>query len=155
MLAVFPHSLASHRRQYEESRYCLRVILCVWNVQGDRAHSQLWNTVCYPFFESKKGETGWYTVKMPWVMKWWENGLESSTDVVITSMTSRGAAGRLWSQAAMFYEKGIQKLVPRYDEWLNNDGNYIQGGSNMTGTNCDLFTHKSSRSYLNHLVKTG
>jgi hypothetical protein len=30
---------------------------------------------------------------------------------------------------------------------------YIQGGSNMTGTNCDLFTHKSSRSYLNHLVQ--
>jgi hypothetical protein len=29
---------------------------------------------------------------------------------------------------------------------------HIQGGSNMTGTNCDLFTHKSSRSYLNHLV---
>jgi hypothetical protein len=29
---------------------------------------------------------------------------------------------------------------------------YIQGGSNMTGTNCDLFTHKSSRSYLNHLL---
>jgi hypothetical protein len=28
----------------------------------------------------------------------------------------------------------------------------IQGGSNMTGTNCDLFTQKSSRSYLNHLV---
>jgi hypothetical protein len=28
----------------------------------------------------------------------------------------------------------------------------IQGGSNMTGTNCGLFTHKSSRSYLNHLV---
>jgi hypothetical protein len=28
----------------------------------------------------------------------------------------------------------------------------IQGGSNMTGTNCDLFTHKESRSYLNHLV---
>jgi hypothetical protein len=22
----------------------------------------------------------------------------------------------------------------------------------MTGTNCDLFTHKSSRSYFNHLV---
>jgi hypothetical protein len=29
---------------------------------------------------------------------------------------------------------------------------YVQGGSNMTGTNCDLFTQKSSRSYLNHLV---
>jgi hypothetical protein len=25
----------------------------------------------------------------------------------------------------------------------------------MTGTNCDLFTHKSSRSYLNHLVYVG
>jgi hypothetical protein len=30
----------------------------------------------------------------------------------------------------------------------------IQDGSNMTGTNCDLFTHKQSRSYLNHLVKS-
>jgi hypothetical protein len=29
---------------------------------------------------------------------------------------------------------------------------YIQGGSNMTGTNCALFTHNQSRSYLNHLV---
>jgi hypothetical protein len=29
----------------------------------------------------------------------------------------------------------------------------VQGGSNMTGTNCDLFTHNQSRSYLNHLVK--
>ena len=28
----------------------------------------------------------------------------------------------------------------------------LQCGSNMTGTNCDLFTHKSSGSYLNHLV---
>jgi hypothetical protein len=28
----------------------------------------------------------------------------------------------------------------------------VQGGSNMTGTNCDLFTHKYSQSYLNHLV---
>jgi hypothetical protein len=27
----------------------------------------------------------------------------------------------------------------------------LQGGSNMTGTNCDLFTHNQSRSYLNHL----
>jgi hypothetical protein len=28
----------------------------------------------------------------------------------------------------------------------------VQGGLNMTGTNCDLFTHNQSRSYLNHLV---
>jgi hypothetical protein len=32
------------------------------------------------------------------------------------------------------------------------DSHYIQGGSNMTGTNCELFTHKQSRSYLNHLA---
>jgi hypothetical protein len=28
----------------------------------------------------------------------------------------------------------------------------IQACSNMTGTNCDLFTHNQSRSLLNHLV---
>ena len=28
----------------------------------------------------------------------------------------------------------------------------IQGGSNMTGTDVARFTHKQSRSYLNHLV---
>ena len=37
-----------------------------------------------------------------------------------------------------------------FDMWLEKG--HLQGGSNMTGTNCDLFTHKSSRSYLNHLV---
>ena len=29
----------------------------------------------------------------------------------------------------------------------------LQGGSNMTGTNCNLFTHNQSQSYFNHLVK--
>jgi hypothetical protein len=29
----------------------------------------------------------------------------------------------------------------------------IDGSSNMTGTNCDLFAHKQSQSYLNHLVE--
>jgi hypothetical protein len=28
----------------------------------------------------------------------------------------------------------------------------VLGGSNMTRTDCGLFTHKQSRSYLNHLV---
>jgi hypothetical protein len=41
-------------------------------------------------------------------------------------MTSRRAAGRLWSVAATFYEEGIQKLVPRYDKCLNNGGNYVE-----------------------------
>ena len=29
---------------------------------------------------------------------------------------------------------------------------YVQGGSNMTGTDVARFTHKHSRSYVNHLV---
>ena len=35
-----------------------------------------------------------------------------------------------------------------------NNKNEIQGGSNMTGTDVTRFTHKSSRSYLNHLAFT-
>jgi hypothetical protein len=30
------------------------------------------------------------------------------------------------SQAASFYDAGIQKLVPRYDNCLNNGGNYVE-----------------------------
>ena len=32
----------------------------------------------------------------------------------------------LTSQAAAFYEEGIQKLVPRYDKCLNNGGDYAE-----------------------------
>ena len=32
----------------------------------------------------------------------------------------------LTSQAAAFYEEGIQKLVPRYDKCLNNGGEYVE-----------------------------
>jgi len=32
----------------------------------------------------------------------------------------------LTSQAAAFYEEGIQKLVPRYDKCLNNEGEYVK-----------------------------
>jgi histone-lysine N-methyltransferase SETMAR len=31
----------------------------------------------------------------------------------------------LSSQAATFYDEGIQKLVSRYDKCLNNGGNYV------------------------------
>jgi hypothetical protein len=33
---------------------------------------------------------------------------------------------RFSSQAAAFYDAGIQKLVPRYDKCLNNGGNYVE-----------------------------
>jgi hypothetical protein len=42
-----------------------------------------------------------------------------------------------------------RKNKSNLNHWLHF---HVQGVSNMTGTNCDLFTHKSSRSYLNHLV---
>ena len=32
----------------------------------------------------------------------------------------------LTSQAAAVYEEGIQKLVPRYDNYLNNGGKYVE-----------------------------
>ena len=32
----------------------------------------------------------------------------------------------LTSQAAAFYEEGIQKLVPHYDKCLNNGGEYVE-----------------------------
>jgi hypothetical protein len=45
---------------------------------------------------------------------------------MITFMTSRGATGQLSLQAATLYEEGIQKLVHRYDKWLNNGENYVE-----------------------------
>jgi len=34
----------------------------------------------------------------------------------------------LWLQlqASAFNDEGIQKLVPRYDKYLNNSGNYVE-----------------------------
>jgi hypothetical protein len=45
-----------------------------------------------------------------------------------------------------------QEVLEKYSELCKGGTHDVQGGSNMTGTNCDLFTHKSSRSCLNHLV---
>ena len=42
----------------------------------------------------------------------------------------------------------------RSTKYRHNKTGNVQGGSNMTGTNCDLFTHKQCRSYLNHLVRS-
>jgi hypothetical protein len=41
-------------------------------------------------------------------------------------MMSRGAAGRLSSQAATFYEEDIEELVPRFDICFNNCENYVE-----------------------------
>jgi len=32
----------------------------------------------------------------------------------------------LHNLAAPFYDEGLQKLVPRYDKYLNVDGNYME-----------------------------
>ena len=57
---------------------------------------------------------------------------------------------RMWFWRKM--EKNSWTVRVRNEEVLHSVKEDVQGGSNMTGTNCDLFTHKSSRSYLNHLV---
>jgi hypothetical protein len=57
---------------------------------------------------------------------------------------------RMWFWRRM--EKNSWTIRVRNEEVLHSVKEDVQVGSNMTGTNCDLFTHKSSRSYLNHLV---
>jgi hypothetical protein len=47
-------------------------------------------------------------------------------------------------------KQGLGQIQAQYITFIKNKD--VQGGSNMTGTNCDLFTHKLSRSYLSHLV---
>jgi hypothetical protein len=38
----------------------------------------------------------------------------------------RAVQKRLSSQAATFYDEGIQKLVSRYEKCLSNGGNYVE-----------------------------
>jgi hypothetical protein len=57
----------------------------------------------------------------------------------------------------VFDNKVLRRIfMPKRDEvtreWGRLHKKKIKGGTNMTGTNCDLFTHNQSRSYLNHLV---
>ena len=52
----------------------------------------------------------------------WVRKLNKGYDSVHDELRS---SGRLSSEAAMFYKEGIQKLVPRYNKCLNNDGNYV------------------------------
>jgi hypothetical protein len=67
---------------------------------------------------------------------------------VVTFELGGGGVGR--SKADIY----CVTRVHRQKTLLQNVCTYviIQGGSNMTGTSCDFLTHKSSRSYLNHLV---
>jgi hypothetical protein len=69
--------------------------------------------------------------------------------------------GKSGSECALHYLYNFTHIIIAvshgyigFKMWLGYGIQDIQGGSNMTRTNCDLFTHKSSRSYLNHLVYT-
>ena len=82
--------------------------------------------------------------------------------------TPERSADNSWTHAAVALTASCTRLNTRRPEHaVNTAGSLwsalqeptgsvemhrIQGGSNMTGTNCDLFTHNQSRSYLNHLV---
>jgi len=48
-------------------------------------------------------------------------GQQFHNDAVKEAVTTRFA-----SQAASFYDEGIQKLVQHYDKCLNNGGNYVE-----------------------------
>jgi hypothetical protein len=50
--------------------------------------------------------------------------LQISRTLLCAIVSSR--LGYQKSQAAAFYEEGIQKLVPRYDKCLNNGGKYVE-----------------------------
>jgi hypothetical protein len=39
---------------------------------------------------------------------------------------SRWLVSQLSSQAAKFYEEGIEKLMPHYDKFLNDGENYVE-----------------------------
>jgi hypothetical protein len=69
--------------------------------------------------------------------------LESDCNVMVKSLES-GTTVMVKSLLRNSFEKARKSPHLRQ----------IQCGSNITGTNCDLFTHNQSRSYLNHLVIT-
>ena len=58
-------------------------------------------------------------------------------------------------RALSVVSRGVETGANKYRECetdIKIISGHIQGGSNMTGTNFDLFTHNQSRSYLNHPV---
>ena len=82
-----------------------------------------------------------------------------SSDVYVNQHKAL-VASKVYGLTVFFSEEWLDDGKGAAGEGINTAGKSmtfpltakIQGGSNMTGTNCDLFTHKSSRSYLNHLV---
>jgi hypothetical protein len=54
-----------------------------------------------------------------------------------------GACSTYWEIEEVHTEFWWGNLMDRPDGRPKLNGRIIQGGSNMTGTNCDLFTHKS------------
>ena len=47
-----------------------------------------------------------------------------------------GCGRDLNSQAATWYDEGIHKLMPRYDKYLNVEGNYVEKHTKVSATTC-------------------
>jgi hypothetical protein len=66
MRAEFVGPFGRHRHNLQTIEPCLRIVLCVYNVQENRETSHMWNVVCNPFLECKKQDTGWHSSSTLW-----------------------------------------------------------------------------------------
>jgi hypothetical protein len=60
------------------------------------------------------------------VRKWIRKFNEIRDNVKDEPRSGRPSVVWLSSQAATFYEEGIQKMVPRYKKYLNSGGHYVE-----------------------------
>jgi len=51
MRAEFVVSVARHGRNFQTFKQCLRVTLCVYNVEENIESHRMWNVVCNPFLK--------------------------------------------------------------------------------------------------------
>ena len=63
---------------------------------------------------------------MLWTRTVSENGAQSLRTGEQMFMTLRDQGDPMNSQAAVWYEEGISKLVSRYDKYLNVQGDYVE-----------------------------
>jgi hypothetical protein len=117
---------------------CIYTFRSVSRMNSDNKQSVL--TVVVPHFaQFFYGTVG--------IVTWKQQKTHNSTSFLVPHLLMTAAFDDVYSELLRMSLDMIPSLIITITTIIN-----IQGGSNMTGTNCDLFTHKSSRSYLNHLL---
>jgi hypothetical protein len=114
----------------------------------------LWTRISGPHSSGYTGSTSADTVMLTWprsdarIWNRWIKVARSLTQAKIVELSFTSSTPGDSSKIIRTLNKNVTSTAG----WWQCNIFVIQGGSKMTGTNCDLFTHKSSRSYLNHLV---